>query len=187
MAAYAQPTVPPVIGFLDPRTPDVVAARLRGLRQGLKESGHVEGENLAIAFGWAEAQIDRFPSLAADLVRPPVAAIVASGPPSSFAAKAATTTIPIVFLVGNDPVQLGLATGLARPGGNLTGINIFNSELTSKRLELLRDLLPGAARIAVFVNPADTKLTEIQLKEVNAAARSMGVQIQIRISSCRPR
>ena len=179
LVAYTQPVASPVIGFLDPRTPEVVAARLRGFRQGLKESGYVEGENVTIAFGWGEDQIDRLPSLATDLVRHPAAAIVASGPPSAFAARAATTAIPIVFLVGNDPVQLGLATSLSRPGGNLTGINIFNSELASKRLELLRDLLPRAVRIALLVNPADARLTEIQLNDVNTAARSMGVQIQV--------
>ena len=179
LVAYTQPVASPVIGFLDPRTPEVVAARLRGFRQGLKESGYVEGENVTIAFGWGEDQIDRLPSLATDLVRRPVAAIVASGLPSAVAAKAATTTIPIVFLVGNDPVQLGLATSLSRPGGNLTGINFFNSELASKRLELLRDLLPRAVRIAVLVNSADARLTEIQLKDVSAAARSMDVQIQV--------
>ena len=179
LAARAQQPASPIIGFLDPRTPEVVAARLRGFRQGLKEAGYVEGENVSIVYGWAEDQIDRLPSLAVDLVRRPVAAIVASGPPSSFAAKAATTTIPIVCLVGNDPVQLGLAASLSRPTDNLTGINIFNSELASKRLELLRDLLPRAGRIAVLVNPADVSLTEAQLKDVNAAARSMGVQIQV--------
>jgi len=179
LLAYTQPIATPVIGFLDPRTPELVAARLRGFRQGLKESGYVEGENVTIAFGWGEDQIDRLPSLANDLVRRPVAAIVASGLPSAVAAKAATTTIPIVFLVGNDPVQLGLATSLSRPGGNLTGINFFNSELASKRLELLRDLLPRAVRIAVLVNPADARLTEIQLKDVSAAARSMDLQIQV--------
>ena len=141
--AYTQQLASPVIGFLDPRTPEVVAARLRGFRQGLKETGYVEGENVAIVYRWAEDRIDRLPALALDLVRRPVAVIVASGPSSSFAAKAATTTIPIVFLVGNDPVQLGLATSLSRPGGNMTGINIFNSELGAKRLELVRDLLPG--------------------------------------------
>ena len=179
LAARAQQLPVPVIGFLDPRTPEVVAARLRGLRQGLKESSYVEGENVEIAYKWAEDKIDRLPSLAVELVHRPVAAIVASGPLSSFAARAATTTIPIVFLVGNDPVQLGLATSLSRPGGNMTGINIFNSELASKRLELIRDLLPRAARIAVLANPADATLTEIQLKDVNTAARSMGLQIQV--------
>jgi putative ABC transport system substrate-binding protein len=177
-AARAQPVGSPIVGFLDPRTPEVVAARLRGFRQGLKEAGFVEGENVAIAYAWGEDQIERLPSLAVNLVRRPVTAIVASGPPSSFAAKAATTTIPIVFLVGNDPVQLGLASSLSRPDRNLTGINILNSELASKRLELLRDLLPGARRIALLVNPADASLTEVQLKDVNTAAQSMGVQIQ---------
>jgi putative tryptophan/tyrosine transport system substrate-binding protein len=179
LTAHTQQPVAPVIGFLDPRTPEVVAARLRGFRQGLKESGYVEGENVAIVYRWAEDRIDRLPALALDLVGGPVAVIVASGPSSSFAAKAATTTIPIVFLVGNDPVQLGLATSLSRPGGNMTGINIFNSELGAKRLELVRDLLPGAARIAVLVNPADANLTERELKEVTDAARAMSLQIQV--------
>ena len=178
-AASAQQVASPIVGFLDPRTPEVVAARLRGFRQGLKEVGFVEGENVAIAYAWGEDQIERLPSLAVNLVRRPVTAIVASGPPSSFAAKAATTTIPIVFLVGNDPVQLGLASSLSRPDRNLTGINILNSELASKRLELLRDLLPRARRIALLVNPADASLTEVQLKDVNTAAQSMGVQIQV--------
>ena len=178
-AAFAQQIALPVIGFLDPRTPEVVAARLRGFRQGLKETGFVEGENVAIAYGWGEDQIDRMPSLAVDLVRRPVAAIVASGPPSTFAAKAATAKIPIVFLVGNDSVQLGLASSLSRPDGNLTGINILNSELAAKRLELLRDVLPRIGRIAVLVNPADESLTEVQLKDVASAARAIGVQIQV--------
>ncbi|MGB6287939.1 MAG: ABC transporter substrate-binding protein [Xanthobacteraceae bacterium] len=178
-AASAQQVASPIVGFLDPRTPEVVSARLRGFRQGLKEVGFVEGENVAIAYAWGEDQIERLPSLAVNLVRRPVAAIVASGPPSSFAAKAATTTIPIVFLVGNDPVQLGLSSSLSRPDRNLTGINILNSELASKRLELLRDLLPRARRIALLVNPADASLTEVQLKDANTAAQSMGVQIQV--------
>ena len=177
--AYTQQLAAPVIGFIDPRTPEVVASRLRAFRQGLKDSGYIEGENVAIVYRWAEDQIDRLPALAVDLVRRPVAVIVASGPLSSFAAKAATTKIPIVFLVGNDPVQLGLTTSLSRPSGNMTGINIFNSELVAKRLELLRDLVPGAARIAVLVNPADAALTEPQSKEVTNAARAMGLHIQI--------
>ena len=179
LAAHTQQLSLPVIGFLDPRTPEVVAARLRGFRQGLKESGYFEGENVAIVYRWAEDRIDRLPALALDLVRRPVAVIVASGPLSSFAAKAATTTIPIVFLVGNDPVQLGLTTSLSRPSSNMTGINIFNSELVAKRLELLRDLLPGATRIGVLANPADATLTEPQSKEVTDAGRTMGLQIQV--------
>ena len=177
--ARAQQSTMPVVGFLDSRTPEVVAARLRGFRQGLKEVGFVEGENVAIAYEWGEDQNDRLPSLAVDLVRRPVAAIVTSGPPSTYAAKGATTKIPIVFLVGNDPVQLGLTTSLSRPDGNLTGINILNSELMSKRLELLRDVLARVRRVAVLVNPADVSLTEVQLKDVNIAARSMGVEIQV--------
>ncbi len=179
LTAHTQQPASPVIGFLDPRTPEVVAARLGGFRQGLKESGYVESENVAILYRWAEDRIDRLPALALDLVGNPVAVIVASGPSSSFAAKAATTTIPIIFLVGNDPVQLGLATSLSRPGGNMTGINIVNSEIGAKRLELVRDLLPGAARIAVLVNPADASLSEPELKEVTDAARAMGLQLQV--------
>jgi putative tryptophan/tyrosine transport system substrate-binding protein len=175
----AQQVAAPTVGFLDPRTAEVVAARLRGFRQGLKEVGFVEDENVTIAYAWGEDRIERLPSLAVNLVRRPVTAIVASGPPSSFAVKAATTTIPIVFLVGNDPVQLGLASSLSRPDRNLTGINILNSELASKRLELLRDLLPGVSRIAVLVNPADASLSEVQLKDAKAAAQSMGLQIQV--------
>src|SRR6478736_408395 len=177
VTAHTQQPAPPVIGFLDPRTPEVVAARLRGFRQGLKETGYVEGENVAIVYRWAEDQLERLPELATDLVRRPVTVIIAPGPQSSFAAKAATTTIPIVFVVGADPVELGLATSLSRPSGNLTGINFGSSELGAKRLEMLRDLLPGATRIAVLVSPADARPAE--LKDVNAAARSMGLQIQV--------
>jgi ABC-type uncharacterized transport system substrate-binding protein len=145
----------------------------------LLDAHNTEGDNLAIASRWAEDRMDRLPQLAADLVHRQVAAIITAGPPSTFAAKAETTTIPIVFLVGADPVQLGLATSHSRPGGNVTGVNIFNSELGAKRLELLRDLLPKASRIASLVNPADVTLTETHLKDVNAAARAMGLQIQV--------
>src|SRR5215467_5241904 len=141
LSASGQQLASPIIGFLDPRTPEVVEARLRGFRQGLKETGYVEGENVAIVYRWAEDQVDRLPALATDLVRRPVTMIVAPGPQSSFAAKAATTTIPIVFVVGADPVELGLTTSLSRPSGNLTGINFASSEVGAKRLEMLRDLL----------------------------------------------
>ena len=177
LSASGQQLASPVIGFLDPRTPEVVASRLRGFRQGLKETGYIEGENLAIVYRWAEDQPDRLPALATDLVRRPVTVIFAGGPQASFAAKSATTTIPILFVVGADPVELGLATSLSRPGGNITGINVASSELGAKRLEMLHDLLPRATRIAVLVNPADARPAE--LKDVNAAARSMGLQIQI--------
>jgi putative ABC transport system substrate-binding protein len=179
LAVRAQQPSIPVIGYLDSRSPEGMADRLRGFRQGLKEIGYVEGENLTIIYRWAEDRFDRLPALAADLVRRPVAVIATGGPPSSFAAKAAITTIPIVFLVGNDPVRLGFTTSLSQPGGNMTGINVFNSELGAKRLELLRDLLPHVTRIGVLLNPDDATLTETQLKEVNAAARAMGLQVQI--------
>ncbi len=179
LAARAQQPAMPVIGYLDSRFPDAVANRLQGFRQGLRESGYIENENVAIAYRWAENQPDRLQELATDLVRRRVAVIATAGPVATFAAKSATSTIPILFLVGDDPARLGLVTSLARPGGNLTGINIFNAELAAKRLELLRELVPHANRVAVLVNPADAALTEPQLKAVDAAAPRMGLQIQV--------
>ena len=177
--AHAQHPAIPVVGYLDSRSPEVVVDRLRGFRQGLNEAGYVESENVTILYRWAEDRSDQLPALAADLVNRPVAVIATAGPAASFAAKAATKTISTVFLVGTDPVQLGLVTSLSQPSGNMTGINIFNSEIVAKRLELLRDLVPGAARIAVLVNPADATLTEPQSKEVSNAARVMGLHIQV--------
>ena len=166
----------PVIGLLDQRSPDALADRLRGFRQGLKDAGVVEGQNAAIEYRWAENQVDRLPELAADLVRRQVAVIVApAGLAPALAAKAATKTIPIVFVIADDPVRLGLVASLARPGGNLTGINFLSGELTAKRLELLRELMPSATRVAVLVNPANAENPE---REVEAAARSIGLQIQ---------
>src|SRR5262249_53911199 len=163
-AARAQQPAMPVVGFLDLRSPDEIADRLRGFRQGLKESGYVEGENVAIAYRFAEYQSDRLPELAADLVRRRVAVIAAAGPPPSLGAMAAPTTIPIVFVVGDDAVRLGLVASLSRPGGNMTGVNILAAELTAKRLALLRELLPLTSRIAMLVNPADAEITNTQLK-----------------------
>ena len=174
LAARAQRAAVPVIGFLNSASPDTFAGHLRAFRQGLKESGYVEGENVAIEYRWAESQIDRLPVLAAELVRRPVAVLTANGP-GVFATKAATTTIPIVFMVPEDPVNLGLVGSLARPGGNLTGINFYLGELTAKRLELLRELVPGAARVAVLVNPANATNTETTLRDVEPAARTMGL------------
>jgi putative ABC transport system substrate-binding protein len=178
LAARSQQSAMPVIGFLDTRSPDGMTDRLRAFREGLKDSGYVERENVAIEYRWAENQLDRLPELAAELVRRQVAVIAATSTYSAFAANAATTTTPIVFLVGEDPVRLGLVASLARPGGNLTGINNFTGELTVKRLELLREMVPGAARIAVLVNPANTT-TETALSDAAAAARVMGLQIQV--------
>src|SRR5262249_27285501 len=180
LGARAQQVTMPAIGFLDTRSPDAMADRLRAFRQGLKDAGLVESDNVAIEYRWAEGQYDRLPALAAELVRRPVAVIAAGGGiPAALAAKAATTTIPIVFIAPEDPVKLGLVASLARPGSNLTGINIFSGELTAKRLELWRELVPGAARVAVLVNPANVVNTEITLRDVEAAARAAGLQVQV--------
>jgi putative ABC transport system substrate-binding protein len=179
LAARAQQPAMPVIGFLEIRSPETIAERLRAFRQGLKETGYVEGENVAIDYRWAE-QIDRLPELAADLVRRKVAVIAtAAGFGTAMAAKGATTTIPIVFAVSEDPVKFGLVKSLARPDGNLTGINLLSLELTAKRLELLREMLPAAVRVAVLVNPANAANAQVTLREVEAAGRAMGLQIQI--------
>jgi putative ABC transport system substrate-binding protein len=177
LAARAQQPAMPVVGFLDNRSPDGMTDRLRAFREGLKDGGYVERENVAIEYRWAENQLDRLPELAAELVRRQVT-VIATTTNGAFAAKAATATIPIVFLVGEDPVRLGLVASLARPGGNLTGINLFSGELTAKRLELLREMVPGAARIAVLVNPASATTTETTLRDVQSAAGAMGLQIQ---------
>jgi putative ABC transport system substrate-binding protein len=179
----------PVIGLLNPTSPDNTNAdRLRAFREGLKEIGYVDGENVAFEYRWADNQLDRLPALAAELVRRQVAVIVATGGSAiALVAKRATTTIPVVFIVNEDPVKLGLVTSLARPSGNLTGINIFNAELTAKRLGFLRELVPGAIRVAVLVNPANAVIAETTLREVEPAARATGLQIQVLNAGNEPR
>jgi putative tryptophan/tyrosine transport system substrate-binding protein len=186
LAARAQQPALPVVGFLDLRSPDAMEGRLRGFRQGLRDTGNVEGDNVTIAYRWAENKDDRLPELVAELVRGRSAVIIASGGVAvTVAAKAATTTIPILFIVSEDPVRLGLVTSLARPSGNLTGVNFFNTELVAKQLELLRALLPRAAHVAVFVNPASAT-AETTLRDVEPAARAIGLQIEVLRASTSP-
>ena len=179
LAERAQQPAMPVIGFLDSRSPEAVVSRLRAFRLGLQETGYVEGENVAITYRFAENQLERLSDLARDLVQRRVAVIVTAGEPGAFAAKAATATIPVVFGTADDPVKVGLVASLARPGGNITGINFLAAELTAKRLEILRQLLPRADRIAVLVNPAEAGRTESTIAAAEAAGRSMGLQIQV--------
>jgi putative ABC transport system substrate-binding protein len=180
VAARAQQRGMPAIGFLNSAWPDGYTERLRGFRQGLKEAGFVEGVNVTIDYRWAEGRLDRLPTLAAELVRRQVAVIAAPGSvEEALAAQSATRAIAVIFLVAEDPVKTGLVTSLARPGGNLTGINIVNAELGTKRLELLRAVVPRAARIAVLVNPTDAMNADASVRESESAARSMGVQIQV--------
>jgi putative ABC transport system substrate-binding protein len=179
VAARGQQGAKPLIGFLSVSSPDTFVDDQRGFRQGLRETGYVDGENVATEFLWAEDQHARLPELVAGLLRRHVAVIVTAGYDASVAAKAATTTIPIVFIAGDDPVRLGLVSSLARPGGNLTGLNIFVAEVGGKRLGLLHELVPTATRIAVLVNPANVTNTQALLREVEPVARALGLQVQV--------
>jgi putative ABC transport system substrate-binding protein len=180
LGARAQQPAIPVVGFLHGASPGPFVPHVAAFRRGLGEAGYVEGQNLAVEYRWAEGRYERFPELAADLVRRRVSAIAAPGHTgAALAAKAETATIPIVFLVPDDPVKLGLVASLARPGGNATGINFFNVELVAKRLGLLRELVPSATRIAVLVNPANTTNAETTVREVEAAARAFGLHSQV--------
>ena len=178
LAARAQSAMP-VVGFLSSQYLEGYREPLRGFRQGLKESGYVEGENVAIEYRWAENQTARLPALAAELIHRGIAVMTAMDSPTVLAAKASTMTIPIVFNTGEDPVRLGLVTSLARPGGNLTGVNFFAAELAAKRLGLLRELLPAAARIGVIVNPDHATITESTLRDLEPAAREAMLQIRV--------
>jgi len=178
LAARAQQPAMPVIGFLHPGSRDANADRLRGFDRGLKDVGYVEGENVAIAYRFADGQADRLPELAADLVRRRVAVIVTTTGRGPLVAQAATTTIPIVFSVNEDPVKLGLVASLARPGGNLTGVNFLNAELITKRLELFHQLTPAATRVSALINPSNPAADSTR-NELEAAGRALGLQIQI--------
>jgi len=177
-AARAQQPAMPVVGFLSAGSPDTFAYLVQAFRQGLSETGHAEGHNLAVEFRWAEGHYDRVPSLAADLVRRPVAVLAATTTPAALAAKAATTTIPIVFATDGDPVQLGLAASLSRPSGNITGVSNLNIEVAPKRLELAHELVPAAPVIGVLVNPAN-RLAQAVSQDLHAAARILGLQLRV--------
>ena len=180
LAALAQQPGMPVIGFLGSSSPDQFAGPLSAFRQGLNETGYVEGRNVTIEYRWADGQNDRLPALAADLVRRQVNVIAAPGStPAALAAKAATATIPIIFQVGTDPVAAGLVASLARPAGNVTGVTNINTELVPKRLELLRELIPTANIIALLVNPTSPFITESISKDLQSATRALGLQLHI--------
>jgi putative tryptophan/tyrosine transport system substrate-binding protein len=180
LAARARQPALPVVGFVRDGSADANARYAAAFRKGLNETGYVEGQNVTVEYHWLEGHYDRLPALMADLVRRQVAVIATPGTPlAALAAKAATATIPIVFGVGDDPVKLGLVASLAQPGGNATGINSFVQEVVAKRLRLLHDLVPKAVRVAVLVNPANVSTAEGTLRDVQQAAPTIGLQIQI--------
>jgi putative ABC transport system substrate-binding protein len=179
LATRAQQPSMPVVGFVNGRSPETSAPVARAFRQGLNEAGYVEGQNVTVEYNWLDGHYELLPSLMADLVRRGVAVISTPGSnPAALAAKAATTTIPIVFGVGSDPMSLGLVASLARPGGNATGITSFVTDIVAKRLALLHELVPKAARIAVLVNPDNASTAEASRRDVPEAARAIGLQIE---------
>src|SRR5262245_56386283 len=180
LAARAQQPVMPIVGVVNGRSPEDAARNVAAFRKGLSETGYVEGQNVTLEYHWMEGQYQRLPSVMSDLVRRRVAVIATPGfTAGALAAKVATTTIPIAFGVGDDPVKLGLVASLARPAGNATGINFFTGEVVAKRLGLLHDLVPKAVRIAALVNPAQAAITESTLRDLPEAARALGLQIAV--------
>src|SRR5262249_4657534 len=177
--ARAQQRAMPVVGFIRDWSAEANARYVAAFRKGLNEAGYVEGQNVTVEYHWLEAQYDRLPALMADLVRRQLAVIATVGTAPALAAKAATASIPIVFGVGEDPVQLGLVANLARPGGNATGINFFANEVVAKRLRLLHELVPKVVRVAVFVNPGNASVATITIRDVQEAAPTIGLQIHI--------
>jgi putative tryptophan/tyrosine transport system substrate-binding protein len=180
LAARAQQPAMPVVALVNPAERDGIPRYVAGFRRGLSDTGYIEGQNVAVEYHWLEGRYDRLPEVMADLVRRRVAVIATpGGTPVALAAKAATSTIPIVFGVAENPVSIGLVANLARPGGNATGINFFLGELVAKRLGLLHDLVPKAARLAVLVNPANALTADATLRGVPEAARTFGLQVQV--------
>jgi putative tryptophan/tyrosine transport system substrate-binding protein len=179
LAARAQQPTMPVIGFLSGVSPQSYVHVVAAFRQGLKEAGYVEGQSIVIEYRWAQNEIDRLPALAADLVSRQVAVIATTGTPSAFAARAATTTIPIVFEVGFDPVTVGLVASLSRPGGNLTGVTNLGVEVEAKQLELLHELVPTATTIALLVNPTNRTLADVLSRDMQPAADKLGLKLQV--------
>src|SRR5215472_5426047 len=182
-ARAEQQSLMPVIGFLNSASPQPFADYVSGFRVGLKQTGYIDGQNVTIEFRWAEGHYDRLPEMAADLVRRKVAVLVSTGgAPSVTAAKAATATIPIVFTIGSDPARLGFVTSLSRPGGNITGVNLFATQMETKRLGLLRALIPGVQLIAVLLNQNEPNYA-FQLRDVQEPAAAIGQQIRILLAS----
>jgi putative ABC transport system substrate-binding protein len=179
LAARAQQPTIPVIGFLNSTAPDLYAPFVQAFREGLAETGYVEGQNVAIEFRWAEGRLDRLPDLLNDLIRRQVAVIAATSTPGALAARAANTTIPVVFTTANDPVRLGLVASLSRPGGNMTGATQLNMEVAPKRLEIFHELIPAATEFAHLVNPADPIVAEIGIRNSEAAARALGLKLHV--------
>jgi putative tryptophan/tyrosine transport system substrate-binding protein len=183
LVAHAQESGVPVIGFLGSETAELFAGRLRAFREGLGKTGYMEGRNLAIEYRWAEGRNDRLPALAADLVRRPVNVIAAAGTPAALAAKAASTTVPIVFSIATDPVAIGLVAGLARPGGNSTGVTTLGVEIGPKQLQLLHELSPAPSVVALLVNPTNPAMADIESRNLLTAAGMLGLQLRVLYAS----